>query len=87
MDEKKTVNYKDYEAELNRIKALVDVTNDINVENLYRDGRSRDFIELGVRWSGIGTMSAEDTRAFIEKLEKAAKACDNFKYQGYTIVY
>ena len=28
MVEKKTVNYKDYEAELNRIKALVDVTNE-----------------------------------------------------------
>jgi hypothetical protein len=44
-------------------------------------------IHLGVNWSAIGTVSAEEAVEFAGKLTAAAEAAANFKYNGYVITY
>lgn len=87
MSDKKTVKYKVFSEELYKLQEKYNVTNDIVITNVTRSGRSANFIELGVQWSGLGVKGFDETKDFIDKLTKAAKAAKKFKYNGYMIEY
>ena len=47
----------------------------------------RPEIQMGVNWSALGTVPAEEAVEFAAGLLKAAWAAKEFKYNGYQIDY
>lgn len=81
----KTVSYRTYQQALKELRYEVSPDRDIEVYEM--NGFGDDRIQLGINWSAIGTVSADETRKFAQKLMDAANAVENFKYNGYTVTY
>ena len=84
----KTVKYQEYRAELRRVERELGIgigaRNGIELFDM-EDGVLP--VKLGVNWSALGTVSGEEARRYAELLMKAAQAAENFKYNGYKVVY
>lgn len=85
----KTVNYREYMNELDRVNEQLGRFGQRNFA-LYDMGGfcgSDRPIEIGVNWAACGTKSVEDTLKFADDLKKACEVAKNFKYNGYTVEY
>lgn len=45
-------------------------------QNYFPKEGEKDVVEYGVNWSAIGTQTVEDTRTFMEGMEKAVKLAE-----------
>ena len=81
----KTVSYRTYQQALKKLR--YEVSPDRDIEAYEMNGFGDDRIRLGINWSAIGTVSADEARGFAQKLMDAADAVESFKYNGYTINY
>ena len=55
--------------------------------HIYEENFSNEPIKLGVNWSAIGTVSADEAVEFAAKLTKAAEIAKNHPVNGATVVY
>lgn len=47
----------------------------------------KEPLKLGVRWDPIGTVSPGEAVEFAQKLVEVCKLVENFKYNGYIVVW
>ena len=84
----KTVNYQEYQQELENAKALLEkktcvpgIYNTIWFVNM----GSYDKVQMGINISGTGNVSSDYAKRFAYCIETAAEIIANFKYNGYTV--
>ena len=85
----KTVKYQEYSDELRRVKRELGIGMGTkrSIELYEIGGCFNAPVKLGVNWAALGTVSGEEARRYAELLMKAAQATENFKYNGYKVVY
>ena len=81
----KTVSYRTYQQALNTLRYEVCTDRHIEIYELNSFGDNK--VQLGINWAAIGTVPADEAREFAQKLLEAATAAEDFKYNGYTIIY
>lgn len=80
---KKTVNGRELYNEMKRVANEIN-TNNIQMTRIFDLKNPLDSkVNLGINFSSSGTMTVEETKQFIEDLQKAVELVENFKYQGY----
>ena len=80
----KKVSYREY------CKAARELREQLGMHVMIVDMGStldRPEIQMGVNWSALGTVPAEEAVEFAAGLLKAAWAAKEFKYNGYQIDY
>lgn len=85
----KTVIYRYYRQEFNRLQNRVDalcVSLGFHVQ-VCEINHPTDPVRLGVNWSSIGTVPADQAAACGAAIAKAAELADNFVYNGYMLEY
>lgn len=94
MTNEKTVRYEEFskameeeamkmrafeESEKTKLAGVVEIRHTINFG-------TRE-ITTGINWSAIGTVDAETAMELPKLIAKASELANNFKYNGYTVVY
>ena len=81
----KTVSYRVFAQALAKLQR--EIGKDRRIQIYEMDLFPGEPIRLGVNWSAIGTVPADEAREFARQLLAAATAAENFEYNGYTINY
>lgn len=86
MTNQKTVSHRTYYMALLKLQSELDPERRIAI---YDMGSSfgNEPIQLGVNWSAIGTVPASEAVEFAQQLMAAAKAAEDFEYNGYVVTY
>ena len=80
------VNYKDYKGELERVREELrqEIGGlDVQIQEISYNSK---VVELGVNWSGLGTVNIKEAANFIGHIQKAIELINSFKYSGMQIV-
>lgn len=84
--ELKKVNYDDYKRELERVREeLRQEIGGLDVQ-IQEISYTSKVVELGVNWSGLGTVNVEEAVNFTKHIQKAVELVNNFKYIGMEII-
>lgn len=82
----KKVNYDDYKRELERVREeLRKEIGGLDVQ-IQEISYTSKVVELGVNWSGLGTVNVEEAANFTEHIQKAMELVTSFKYNGMEII-
>lgn len=75
----KKVNNMKIREEIEKIKNVGETEN----VKIYEIDRTQDIVNLGVNWSGLGTVTLNEAQEFINELQKVVNIARTFKYEGF----
>ena len=75
----KKVNNMKIREEIEKIKNVGETEN----VKIYEIDRTQDIVNLGVNWSGLGTVTLDEAQEFINELQKVVDIARTFKYEGF----
>lgn len=75
----KKVNNMKIREEIEKIKNVGETEN-VKIYEIYR---TQDIVNLGVNWSGLGTVTLDEAQEFINELQKVVNIARTFKYEGF----
>lgn len=78
------MNYREYSALMSAVEEIMEGRTVMVSENA---SWGADLKTFGVNWSACGTQSAEETKKFAEKLNKACKIVEKLNAMQITVSY
>ena len=79
----KVVKLRDYQAALDAVREQFEWER----ITIYPVNGNWDQIKMGVNWAALGTVPPEQAAEYANRILDAARAAENFVYNGYLIDY